>query len=237
MPKKDEQVVNDWELESGLPDDFDFWITRAEFGYLPEYTDQSGAQVPLLIWYGEAPGVDIEHIAWSLGKGWEPIEGGRKVKHVEGKQKFVATSMYGRLIKRVIEELGVDMNARGSSKVASVWEGLGFHMKREEIEFKGLMEDRGGKTSRLMPVSFLGERKSGKTAVASSKKEAPAEEEPGSEKDSLIKKLKAIAKVKSREEFQKLALDMHEVNADEDLLMDVLDDTDNGFWARARRGE
>jgi len=226
----------DWVLEEGLPDDFDWWITKAEFGYLPEYTDQSGAQVPLLIWYGESPdGVEIEHIAWSLGKGWEPTKNGKEVKHQNNKDKFIKTSMYGRLIQRV-HELGVDMSQRGSARVASVWEGLGFHMKREEIEFKGLLEDRGGKTTRLMPVKFLGEKKAGKAVSAPAKKEDTLQPK-ADDSDQIMKKLKAIAKVKSREEFQKMAMDMPEVNDNPDLLMDVLDDSDNGFWARARRGE
>jgi len=228
----------DWILEEGLPDDFDFWITKAEFGYLPEYTDASGAQVPLLIWYGESPdGVEVEHIAWSLGKGWEPIKGGKEVKHINNKDRFVKSSMYGRLIQRV-HELGVDMSQRGSAKVASVWEGLGFHMKREEIEFKGLLEDRGGKTSRLMPVAFLGERKSGKATPKPAEDKSTSPEAPKAEADDvLMKKLKALAKTKPKDEFQRLVLDMPEVVDNDDLMADLLDDSDNGFWARARRGE
>jgi hypothetical protein len=193
--------------------------------------------VPLLIWYGESPdGVEVEHIAWSIGKGWEPIKGGRAVKHVNGKERFVATSIYGRMIKRVVEELGVDMASRGSAKDASVWEGLGFHMKREEIEYKGILADKGGKTTRLMPTAFLGDRKSGKPAAPT--KESKADKPSGAgDEDALVQKLKAIAKVKERNEFQKLALQMQEVNDNNDLLMDILDDTDNGFWSRARRGE
>ncbi|MGC9030084.1 MAG: hypothetical protein ACP5LD_10480 [Desulfomonilaceae bacterium] len=239
MPKEKVTAETDWEVESGLPDDFDFWITRAEFGYLAEYTDQSGAQVPLLLWHGESPDVEIDSpIPWSLGKGWEPTKGGKSVRHVNGKEKFVATSMYGRLITRVTQELGVDMASRGSAKDASVWEGLGFHMKREEIEYKGLLQDKGGKTTRLMPVAFLGDKSEKKTV----KKAAPAAAEKGQEttdtgEDALIKKLKLLAKTKDRMTFQSLALKMDEVNADEELLEQILDDSDDGFWARARKGE
>lgn len=230
MPK--EKPATDWEVESGLPDDFDFWITRAEFGYLAEYTDGSGAQVPLLLWYGESPDIEIDSpIPWSLGKGWEPTKGGKSVRHVNGKEKFVATSMYGRLITRVTQELGVDMASRGSAKDASVWEGLGFHLKREEIEYKGLLQEKGGKTTRLMPVAFLGD-KSEKKAKSS----APEEKSEGDE-DALIKKLKLLAKTKDRMTFQSLALKMDEVNENEELLEQILDDGDNGFWAKARRGE
>ncbi|MEM3646838.1 MAG: hypothetical protein QW334_01650 [Thermofilum sp.] len=227
-------------MEEGLPDDFDFWVTRAEFGYLPEYTDQSGAQVPLLIWYGESPdGVEIEHIGWSLGKGWEPIKGGKEVRHQSNKDKFVKTSMYGRLIQRV-HELGVDMSRRGSAKIASVWEGLGFHMKREEIEFKGLLEERGGKTSRLMPVAFLGERKGSKSVPkqAQAEEKSQAAEVPKTETDDvLMKKLKVLAKTKPKDEFQRMVMEMPGVVDNDDLMADLLDDSENGFWARSRRGE
>lgn len=232
---KTTEKVNDWELESGLPDDFDFYITRAEFGYLAEYTDQNGAQVPLLIWYGESPDVEFDGpIPWSLGKGWEPTHGGRSVKHVNGKERFVETSMMGRLIRRVTQELGVDMASRGSAKDASVWEGLGFHMKREEIEYKGLMQDKGGKTTRLMPVSFLGEKKDGNKPAAGQPEAAKESASSSSDDELLLKKLKAWARTKDRTEFQKLALDLEEVNANDNLLAQILDDSDNGFWALAR---
>ena len=47
-----EQAKDSWDLDSGLPDDFDFYITGASFGYRSEYMD---GKVALLIWEGGEP--------------------------------------------------------------------------------------------------------------------------------------------------------------------------------------
>lgn len=238
MPKAmpDDYYENDWELESALPDDFDFHITRAYFGYQDEYVDQSGAQVPLLIWEGHSPDVDLERpICWSLGKGWKPVKGGRLVQHEAGKKFFVETSMYGRLIRRVVGRvekgkvveggLFPGLAQRGSAKDASIWEGLGFHMQREEIEFAGLMQEKGGKTSRLMPVKFLGE--SGKEAGS------PAPAAPDADNAEIIAKLEDMARnAASHREFAKLAMRMPEVAGDDYLSDQVVDP--GKLWARVR---
>lgn len=233
-----------WETEAGLPDDFDFWITRSEFSYLPDqYTDAQGRPLPLLIWYGESPDSEFDGpVTFSLGKGWEPSRDGRTVTNVEkkGKKKFVDTSMIGRLINRVKELGAVDVLAeRGPVTDAKVWEGLGFHLKREEFEYKGLLADKGGKTSRLMPTAFLGVR--GESKAAKSEKQsaaatntATAAAGAASNNELLIKRLKALAQKLDRAEFQKKAMDMPEVLEDQDLFNSIIDDTDEGFWFRAR---
>jgi hypothetical protein len=225
---EDQQVKDSWDLDSGLPDDFDFYITSATFGYRQEYMN---GEVPLLIWEGESPDEDVESIIWPCGQGWEVIKGGAEVQHPK-RNRFVKTSMMGKLISRVVNELGVDMRSRGPATRADVWKGLGFHMKREEIEYgSGILEDRGGKTTHLMPVAVL-EKTRTKGKVAD--RETPSSErETKSEKSSseiTMKKLAALATKLSREEWQKKALDMPDVVADDDLLGRVLDDSEEGLY-------
>jgi hypothetical protein len=219
----DQQVKDSWDLDSGLPDDFDFHITGASFGYRQEYMD---GEVPLLIWQGESPDEDVESIIWPCGQGWEVVKGGAEVQHPK-RNRFVKTSMMGKLISRVVNELGVDMRSRGPATKADVWKGLGFHMKREEIEYgSGILEDRGGKTTHLMPVAVLDKpRAKGK---ATDSKAASSEAETRSEKPSgelTMKKLAALASKLSREEWQKKAMDMPEVVENDELLSRVLDDS------------
>src|SRR3990167_9198583 len=58
------------EAGGGLPDDFDFCVTKAYFGYSSE---SQGGQTPLLIWEGFSPTVKISKpILWSIGNGWVP---------------------------------------------------------------------------------------------------------------------------------------------------------------------
>jgi hypothetical protein len=221
---KEEQVKDSWSLDSGLPDDFDFHITGATFGYRQEYMD---GEVPLLIWEGESPDEDIESIIWPCGQGWEVVKGGAEVEHPK-RNRFVKTSMMGKLISRVVNELGVDMRNRGAATKAEVWKGLGFHMKREDIEYgSGILEDRGGKTTHLMPVAVLEKAAKGKTTTTPEKEE-PKAEKPSSEV--TMKKLAALATKLSREEWQKKAMDMPEVVDDDYLLGRVLDDSEEGLY-------
>ena len=229
----DQQVKDSWDLDSGLPDDFDFHITGASFGYRQEYMD---GEVPLLIWEGESPDEDVESIIWPCGQGWEVVKGGAEVQHPK-RNRFVKTSMMGKLISRVVNELGVDMRSRGPATKADVWKGLGFHMKREEIEYgSGILEDRGGKTTHLMPVAVLDKATKAKakaTAQTTEGKASSSEAETKSEKSSnelTMKKLAALATKLSREEWQKKAMDMPEVVENDELLGRVLDDSEEGLY-------
>jgi hypothetical protein len=220
----DQQVKDSWDLDSGLPDDFDFHITGASFGYRQEYMD---GEVPLLIWEGESPDEDVESIIWPCGQGWEVVKGGAEVQHPK-RNRFVKTSMMGKLISRVVSELGVDMRSRGPATKAEVWKGLGFHLKREEIEYgSGILEDRGGKTTHLMPVAVLEKAAKGKAKATAESTETKAEK-PSEEL--TMKKLAALATKLSREEWQKKAMDMPEVVDNDNLLGRVLVDSEEGLY-------
>jgi len=209
-----------WDTDSGLVDECDFFITEPYWGYRDEY--QSG-EVPLLILGGESPDEDIESIIFPCGAGWEVMEQGRKVQHSK-RVRFVKTSLVGRLIDRVCKELKVNMAERGLATDASVWKGLGFHFRREEITFgSGILEASGGKVNHLMPVAVLE-----KPAEKKAEKALVAEGKP----DLTEKKLAAMAKKLDREEFQKRAMDMEDVVANDDLMGQVLDDSDAGYWAK-----
>lgn len=228
--EQEAQEKGSWLLESGLPDDFDFHITGASFGYRQEYMN---GEALLLIWEGESPDDDVESIIWPCGGKWEVGKGGAEAAHPK-RVRFVKTSMMGKLIDRVVNKLGVDMQSRGESFEAKVWVGLGFHMKREEIEYGGILEDRGGKTVHLMPVGVL-EAKAGKGATNTDKSKGTAavvEDKPVTKV--IEKKLSLLAKKLSKEEFQSKAMDMAEVVDDADLLAAVLEDSDDGFWAKAQ---
>lgn len=218
----DERPKDSWDTDSGLPSELDFYITRASYGYRQEYMD---GEVALLIWDGSSPDEDVESIIFPCGSGWEVTKGGDEVKHPK-RTRFVRSSILGRLINRVVVELGVDMRSRGPATRADVWAGLGFHMKREELEYgPGILEDRGGKTSHLMPVAVLEKPAKGKP-----KAETKPETKPSTEV--LEKKLELLASKLSKEDFQAKAMDMPSVVENDDLLASILDDSEDGFWAR-----
>lgn len=220
------EVDDSWQTTSGLVDDFDCYIKSARWGFRQEY--QNG-EVLLLIMEGESPDVDMEQpIIWPAGKGWEVRDGGDRAVHPK-RSKFVDVSMYGRLLNRVVKDLGVDMRARGKATEAKVWEGLGFHFKRETIQFgAGILEEKGGTTEHLMPVAFLGERKAGQRKAG----RAEAKAEPAEAVDpELVAKLTKMARILDLVKFQAKALEME---MPDELLNAVLDESETGFWTKAR---
>lgn len=226
------EAKTSWDTKTGLPDDFDFIIKGASFGYREEYNRGESA---LLVWSGESPDEDADEIIFPLGKGWEVIDEGASVQHPKRRQ-FIDVSFMGMLINRVVKELGIDMKSRGPATDASVWVGLGFHMKREKFEFgSGIMEEKGGKTEHLMPVAVIAGK--GKKAAAGKKAKATEEETETTEAPeidaALLKKLTNLAKAMGMVgKFQEAAMNISEVTADEKLMAEVLDDGAKGFYAK-----
>ena len=231
MADRRKEERGEWELDSGLVDDGDIVVKKSRFGYLDSY--QSG-EAALLIWDVESPDAVFEYpIIWPLGSDWKVVDRGLRAEHPK-RERFVKTSIYGRLIERVTKDLGVDMKSRGGPRTATIWEGLSFHVKREVLKFPGAAE-RGLKdeVEHMMPTEFLGEGgQKAATKTATKVKEATGD---GDVVDRLTKLAKSLD---NREKFQKAALNLSELNesANSALLSDVLEDSDQGFWARARKG-
>jgi len=146
-----------FELDSGLPDDYEVVVERAEFGYRDVYLS---GEAPLLILYCASPEMEVREELFSIGRGWDVVPGGERV---EGKQKFLASSWLGRLIVRCSE---LDMPSyeggdngtvldfiaeRGTAQEAHIWVGLKFRMKREEADF-----GERGIHKHIMPTECLG---------------------------------------------------------------------------------
>lgn len=206
----------DFELESGLPDDFDAMITRSWFGFKEEY--QKG-QVPLLLLDLEGAEIEPQNVAFSIGADWKIVEGNR-VEHPKGKKRFVVTSMIGHLIDRVVNKIGIELWERGFPTEADIWTGLAFHWMREEISYPGLLEGKGGKTTHLMPTDYLPDYKVGEAA-------APAVE------PELEIKLATLAKASDDfNAFAKAALKVPGVGDSPKLINSVLDESDKGFYAQ-----
>ena len=146
-----------FELDNGLPDDYEIVVERAEFGYRDVYR---GGEVPLLILYCASPETETREELFSMGSGWEVVPGGERV---EGKDKFPASSWLGRLIVRCneLDMPGFDggdngtvldfIADRGTAQEAHIWVGLKFRMKREEADF-----GEQGKKTHIMPTECLG---------------------------------------------------------------------------------
>lgn len=210
----------DFELESGLPDDFDAVIAKASFGFKDEY--QKGT-VPLLLLDLEGPEVEPLNVAFSIGADWKIVDGGKRVEHPKGKKRFVRTAMIGRLIDRVVVQMSVPLWERGYPFEAGIWTGLAFHWKREEIAYgSGILEERGGKTNHLMPTDHLPDFIVDEAA-------APAVD------PELESKLAALAKASGDfDAFAKQAVKVAGVGDNPKLLNAIIDGTERGFFAQHR---
>jgi hypothetical protein len=206
----------DFELDSGLPDDFDAQISSATFGFKAEYRD---GKVPLLLLELEGEEIEPTTAAFSIGTDWQITEGGHRVEHVRGKKRFVSTSMIGRLIERVAKQMEVPLWERGFPTEADIWTGLAFHWKREEVNFgKGILEETGGKTTHLMPTDFLPNYATGDTT--------------NNIEPDMEARLIALAKASSDSSaFARTALKMPGVAANTMLINSILDDSGKGFYA------
>lgn len=216
--EKPKATREDFELESGLPDDFDAAIVRSWFGYKAEY--QKG-EVPLLLLDLEGEEIEPTNVAFSIGADWKIVEGGDRVEHPKGKKRFVQTSMIGNLIHRVAHEMGIELWERGYPTEAVIWNGLAFHWKREEFSFgPGILKEKEGKTWHLMPTDFLPDFKVGEAAAPTVEPE-------------LESKLAALAKASEDfNAFAKAAVKVTGVGDNPKLLNSVLDESDKGFYAQ-----
>ena len=147
-----------FELDSGLLDNYEVVVERAEFGYREVYR---GGEVPLLILYCASPDTETREELFSIGNGWEVAGGGERI---EGRPKFLASSWMGRLIVRCNELDMPDFDGgdsgsvldfiadRGTAQDAHIWVGLKFKMHREEVDFgEGI-----GMRQHIMPTECLG---------------------------------------------------------------------------------
>lgn len=218
-----------WELETGLPNDVDAWMTNCRFGTKEEYAQAvvaTGGEVEgvaglmFITDLVDENGVLIGSQGWSVGSGWIPSDDGKSMRHPT-RRNVVDTSRYGQLQRRVMKDLGVDMSKFGVPTVAPSWDGLGFHwMLEEHPTITGQASKRG-----LMPVQSLGKKD---IMVAAQKAPKVAGD--------VEKQLADLVDVSPNSKvFQKAALKLEAVTKNDDIMADVLDDSPTGFYIRHKK--
>jgi hypothetical protein len=218
---------------TGLPDDIDFSIVKAEFGYDAQYAD--GEQILFMITASQTNDEGEPYTNfYSLGRAglWETLDHGRTVvsQSQPPAEGFNKQSSYWKFIEAALGlGAGPVIQSRGTPDNAGIWEGLTFHMNRVEVDRPGLGE---GKQTLLLPTAFLGD--SGKVE-ASAPVTAPAgngqPEATGTKVNILELKIRELAKqANTHDSFIEAVLERHpEASNDEDLFSRVLDE--NGIYA------
>ncbi len=220
---------------TGLPDDIDFTIAKAEFGYDAGYAD--GEQILFMI---EATQTDDEgnpyRNFYSLGRAgaWETLDHGKTVVSQSDPpaQGFNKQSSYWKFIEAALET-GAPIQARGTPDNAEIWEGLTFHMNRVEVERPGLGE---GKQTLLLPTAYVGEAQGKAEASDPGESTPPAAGNGQSEATTNILELKVKQLAKSAEShdsFIEAVMEKHpEAQNDEDLFSRILDE--GGIYAEVK---
>lgn len=229
-----EQEQPGWETETGLVNDVDAWIANAFFGKRDEYAQkvaETAGQDPsvgLMFLFDliDESGEVIGSQGYSVGSGWVPSDDGSEISHPK-RNNVVGSCRYGELQNRVVRELKVNMQARGTPLQARSWNGLGFHWLQEE-------KTTVGKELRqvLMPIQFLSVKGDGTPAPAPTA--APAAVGAPVVADAITTKLAGLLKVYADDVsgFQKAALQIPEVSANDQLMSEVLDDGPEGYFAK-----
>ena len=231
MSNEEVSLDEAWETETGLLDEYQGTVTRAWFATDARYNDGNTVMLHLEIATNDQEFPEVTE-KFPCGSGWDSRDGGETIEHEAGKQKFNKNSIYGKIVDRVTKPDGVlhdaftTIKGRGRPTKAGIWEGLTFQFKREEFNYGGDI----GTRSRVMPVKFLGENAQASTGADNVK----AETAPSSDIDPVVaaKLRKAASEAGSQQEFVDAAMAIDGVVGDDDLLAQIVDDSDAGFYAQ-----
>lgn len=228
----------EWNTSRGLLSDYEGTVIESSFVTDPKY--QNG-EILLMEWTLETD--NPENPVWTerfaCGRGWESVDGGQTATRVDGKEAdFQESSIYGRVINRVIGK-GDGANyaeqftgafdvlkERNTPDHADVWLGCKFFFTTETLEFGSGLEP----VNRTMPVSFLGV---GDTVPTQTSTPTPTST-PNSDGE-LRGTLATLAQgLDDHDAFMAAALKVPGVSGNKVLLAELVDDTENGFFAKAR---
>lgn len=238
---------------SGLPNLFELTVEESFFTKDPGY--MSGESL-LIGWKGPtearedgiAADTDQSPIYFSCGKGWESHDGGETAEHPK-EDFFHDSSVYGKVIAAAGEEL---LDASGEvikldvaelvaangdePREAKMWVGGKFLMERRQFDYGKL-----GVKEHLIPVEFLGMVGGSKSAApsdakakaAAAKAKAAAKKKGGG----LREQVEQIAKESEEYSvFYERALEVDGITDDDDLLTEVVDESDEGLYAKVKAG-
>lgn len=252
----------DFETEGGLVDDYTITVTDAYYAAPPDYADGTKLFLHWVgtTDVESQPIMDRDgyHPSWKCGDGWESIDGGKTavhpIKSAGGKTaKFHPNSAAGELVTRMVAITSDDEGnptyspdplVAISPTDATTFVGTSWKMMNEERVFTiGGVDHR---TTWVFPYEYL----SGPGAATAEPAPAPAPAEPAAEpvpaaepaaapaspasdKVLQIKLLAAAKKAGDHAEFMEAALAIEGVTEDEEILGQIIDETESGLYAQA----
>jgi hypothetical protein len=231
-PTDHDDTFDPFSPETGLIDDFDFTVDSAWFTTDAAYNN---GETLLLKLNGPTDNPDQPEttLQYSCGSGWEAEDNGKRAVREDGKRRrFNQSSGIWKLVDAAMNAgAGDALRSRGTPMEASMWVGLRFHMKRVE------QGEGDFKTTRPLPVSFLGTVGEGSAAAApaaASSTPAPTAAANGAGLSKVLEiKLKKLAKeAATHEDFIVAAFELDGVDGNADAERAVVDEA----WFLAAKG-
>ena len=154
------QEQDAWATEELIP------LNKGEVEVVDSYFEQGKFATQLILVYQVHVPIDpVDYPAattmgwYSCGKDWQILDNGARIVKLGADPtrptKIHSSSNYGRLMNRVVKELGFDMRIRGLPTEASVWKGLRFLVARETTVFDGIPSDTSQPGSQSKEGSIL----------------------------------------------------------------------------------
>lgn len=227
MPTDQDKEFDPFSPETGLIDDFDFTVDSAWFTTDAAYNN---GETLLLKLNGPTDNPDTPEttLQYSCGSGWEAEDNGKRAVREDGKRRrFNQSSGIWKMVESAMNAgAGDALRSRGTPMEASMWVGLRFHMKRVE------QGEGDFKTTRPLPVSFLGVVGEGagaapkQAASAPAPASAPASTSNGAGLSKVLEiKLKKLARESdTHEDFIVAAFELDGVDGNADAERAVVDE-------------
>lgn len=212
----------DYELETGLANDFDGTITDVYFGApRKEYAELGGTSEPGLYLILETPDLEQPVEQWyscGAAKQWQVGRGGKEITSAKSpdSHRFNMNSRAGVIVARMFELVGEGDKKKGQEfflkrdrymTESEFFTGLSFHWLREPLKTVS-----GESRDVLMPNKYLGE-----AVPAVKKAEVPTED--------LDAVLISLAEGKVARELKQAAMKDEKISASKDYLNEVIKGT------------
>lgn len=154
----DDSNYDPYEFSQGLPDKYGAVVEEAYVAYNPEYQDGKVALLHLIHMTDDPEIGEAGRTTqlYTLGKGWEPAEGGKSAVHESGKKRKLNANSGVALLTQAALDIGIDLRGRGLPWESKTWQGLNLEWERKEFSFKN---DEGKEQTygRMLPVAMRGQ--------------------------------------------------------------------------------
>lgn len=230
-----------FKLSSGLPfADTEVTITSASFGY----TEMGGNSVLCLQLTGVNADGDEGEQSFSVGQGWEAVDGGARVQADNGREgkPFSKNSNIGKLIASAVKAVGGDPEnmpfddpTLASEWAGHIWETGTLSEVRKDFKGKVQLDDEGNPRTKdsIIFVRYVGAADGGKPATGGAATAAVKSKASGIDPELEAELIELAKAADDFDDFTDKGLDHPGVEGNAKATALVMSNKANGIWALA----